>query len=699
MFAIHSGPARVANVDVRSPVAGVEPMSFLNLWAFAIAGAVIPTLLILYFLKLRRRETLVPSTLLWKKAVQDLQVNAPFQKLRKNLLLFLQLLVLSAAITALARPIVQTSESLEERVVLLIDRSASMNTREGGSTRFEQAREQAIRRVKTYNRRSGGWFSFVSGKAPTKVMVIAFSDRARVVAPFTVNTHELVELIRAIEPSDGRTNLREALELAEAYMLPPSMTTDKTPVASESPARLLMFSDGCVPGMEELVLRGGTMEWVRIGAATDNVGITALRAQRNYEDPERCDVFLQVENFGPQPIQTDVSIYINGQLSQGRVRTVSLGSAAPKRESSGALPASEAAVEQGASRTISFELAVDEAAVLEARLSRPDALAADNSAYAVVPPPRKLKVLVVSAGNPFIESVLAGLPLELREFVRPDEYETMPAARLEAEGRSLYDLVILDKHATARLPAGSYLFFGAAPQMPAVRLGEEFGPHPLIWWDDTHAVLRHVLLDYVVIYRSRELTVPNTAQVLIEGPRGPLLARYGSEGRHFLLCAAAIEDTNWWRKRSFGVFMHNATRYLGSGGAEESQFGLHPGDTLLLALPAGASEATLTRPDGRTARVRAGAEGAVRYGDTERVGVYRVEPGVAGRDRAAVNLEDRRESDIVSPPGSLKLGGGVQVGQAQPIRTATPEVWRWFIGLALAVVLMEWYVYNRRVMI
>src|SRR5438105_10432476 len=116
--------------------------NFLNPWfAAAAAALVVPSLLLLYFLKLRRRELVVSSTLLWKKAIQDLQVNAPFQKLRKNLLLLLQMLLLLLLVLALARPVMNYYRGAGKTSVILIDRSGSMNARDmkGGKTRLDEA--------------------------------------------------------------------------------------------------------------------------------------------------------------------------------------------------------------------------------------------------------------------------------------------------------------------------------------------------------------------------------------------------------------------------------------------------------------------------------------------------------------------------------------------------------------------------------
>ena len=111
------------------------------------------------FPQARRRRNGGPSTLLWLKSVQDLQVNSPFQRLRKNLLLFLQLLILAAVLLALARPILNYTPGAGPRTIILIDRSASMSADDmpHGKTRLDEAKRQADELVDTLGRHGRRW--------------------------------------------------------------------------------------------------------------------------------------------------------------------------------------------------------------------------------------------------------------------------------------------------------------------------------------------------------------------------------------------------------------------------------------------------------------------------------------------------------------------------------------------------------------
>ena len=78
-------------------------MSFLSPLAFALIGLTLP-LVLLYFLKVRRRERQVPSLLLWDAVKRDREASAFFQRLQRDPLIILQILALIALATALARP-------------------------------------------------------------------------------------------------------------------------------------------------------------------------------------------------------------------------------------------------------------------------------------------------------------------------------------------------------------------------------------------------------------------------------------------------------------------------------------------------------------------------------------------------------------------------------------------------------------------
>src|SRR4030067_87252 len=110
-------------------------MSFLAPAAFALAF-LLPIIVAMYLLKLRRKEQVVPSVYLWRRMVRDIEANAPWQRLRRNLLLLLQLLFLLALILALARPFTWKPGAGGQALILILDVSASMAATDMAPTRM-----------------------------------------------------------------------------------------------------------------------------------------------------------------------------------------------------------------------------------------------------------------------------------------------------------------------------------------------------------------------------------------------------------------------------------------------------------------------------------------------------------------------------------------------------------------------------------
>ncbi|MBV8879103.1 MAG: VWA domain-containing protein, partial [Planctomycetaceae bacterium] len=181
-------------------------MSLLNPWALLWIAAAAPVIL-MYFLKLKRKKVPVSSTWLWSRSIQDIRVNAPFQKLRSSLLLLLQLLLILLATVALADPIGRATPPDERRWVFLIDRSASMQMKDVKPSRLDKAKEAAK--------------AILKGCGPRdEVMVVAFSNRAQVLAPLTPDRSAIERAIDAIEPADTVTRIQEAFRIAVSAVQP-----------------------------------------------------------------------------------------------------------------------------------------------------------------------------------------------------------------------------------------------------------------------------------------------------------------------------------------------------------------------------------------------------------------------------------------------------------------------------------------------
>lgn len=697
-------------------------MNFLDPRAIAIAaGLTIPPLIALYFLKLKRQPRPVASTLLWKKAIEDLRVNAPFQRLRASLLLLLQLLALAAAAVALGKPMWQSTERREDTLILLIDQSASMDIAEpSGRTRLDLAKEQARRAVDSMDEAS-------------RAMVIAFADRANVVSSFDTDRAALKRKIDGVEPTQAGTRLSEALSLAEAYaqnlIIGTETGQDISPDANAPPASVMIFTDGRVADADRVTLEKFDAERIHVaivGETETNVGIVAMDARRHYERPQVLEVTAVVGNFAERPVSLDATLYVDGRALD--VKTVALAGAtappppareggAPKPEAPSAAPTSNAippnpadASPSGAAQAVAFDAVEFEGGgVVEVVLRVDDALSADNRAWAVIDAPRRSRVLLVSEGNPVFDplgEVLAVLPLDVTRMT-PADYESAGDDRILYGTRSAFDVVIFDGCSSARLPHGNYMYWGESPRVPGVATGDVVTNEIIFNWDETHPILRHVSVDAMKVHSWRRLTLPSDAARLVEGNSSPVVAYLARQASQHLMIAFQIvtrddqgqyiANSPWYSSADFIVFVSNAVQFLASNVAITGKRSLAPGETATLAVPPRAERIDIRRPDGRVETVETTGRPFVPFADTPRVGVYQIESEGRVTDRFTVNLFDRNESDV-RPAKALTLGANrveTRVGELAVNRPA----WQYALLALLGLLVIEWIVYNRRVFV
>jgi hypothetical protein len=650
-------------------------MSFLAPITGLIAAAVaVPALVLLYFLKLRRRQVTVPSTLLWKRAVQDLQVNSPFQKIRRNLLLLLQLLVLAGLLLAVARPTFRAEVQPGRRVAILIDHSASMNATDapGGATRLDEARRAALDLIDSMHSADG---------AGGGAMIVSFAEQARAVQSLSTDVTLLRSAVRSIEPTDQRSRLEEALRLIE-------------PEAAEGGDESLIvyvLSDGGVHDADRLSLRGAELRYVKIGTpdpqGIDNLAFVAFSAQRDYQRPHRVQVFARLANYGPSPVEANVSLLVDGAVA--RVSPVTV-------------PGTPAGRAEPGTRALQFEIVVPDAALIEVRHDRRDMLEADNAAALVIDPARRLRVLLVTEGNAFLERAIDAVGVQERVNMDPRKYENQDPRTLRRIGWSTaaqrdsgFDLAVFDGYSPQQMPPVPSLLFGAAPPAEGLSIVPHGEGSPrtqvILDWRREHPLMHRVVLDDVLVQEPGRIVMPPAGSVLATAQSGPILAEISDGGVRHVLASFDVLQSNWPFYVSFPVFVQNAVNYLGSGGRLDAGLAFRPGEVVA---------ATVGR-DGPM-RWRGPVEmGAVSEAGVAvlpmftRAGVYH---GATNQpppwDRVAVNLLDATESDL-RVADELRVGATPVAGQT---RTASirREVWPWFIWAALAVLLVEWVIYTRR---
>jgi len=317
--------------------------------------AALPLLVVLYLLRVRRRDQPVSSILLWQRSAPALAAFRPSRRIERSLLLALQLFALAAMVVGLARPAVLGRAVAGRDVVLVLDASLSMRARDVAPTRFERARAEALavaRRLEPGQRAA----------------VILAAPHPVVLASLTTDRGTVAAALRHAEPWDAAGDVDAAVTLAGAM------------AGSAADSRVFVWTDaarGAPPAAAGVIYHV-------LGTAADNAGIVAFRV---LTDAVRPEALVRVANWsrGVRRIPLDV------HLGDATVYHATL------------------AVPAGGTATAVFP--VRDAGVLHAHIVTHDVLPEDDDATALVASSPLGSVLLVGRGNPPLERALRVLPV------------------------------------------------------------------------------------------------------------------------------------------------------------------------------------------------------------------------------------------------------------------------------------------------
>ena len=606
-------------------------MSFL-VPAAAFLALTLPAIVALYFLRIRRPTRVVPALNLWPDQIRDRQANVPWQRLRFSWLLLLQLLAAGVLVAAAVQPALSAGTSLARHSVVLLDVSASMQARDVQPSRLDEAK-----------RETG---AIIDQLGPQdRMTLIAVGSAPRVLASVVGDRQALHRALSDVAAANGPADLSAALTLAAGFVRP------------GDDARAYLFSDGIVGPIRTDSASGlpFPVEYHPIGVSGENVGLTSLVVRTGAQSRA---AYLHVQNFGQQSRSFSLEWRADSRLVDVRKLTLAGGQA----------------------QDLVLPVPAD-ATLVSAHIDAGDVFALDDTVSAVAKTPQAFRVLLVTAGNVFLQQATSLRPDLLLDVVAPSDYKSSAP----------YAMSIFDRFSPAALPSGPFIAIDPPAGSPLAG-GPAVGIGRVRAVDAGDPLLTNVDLQDVHIARSQDLRSSKFGRPLITSVQTPLMLVRDEPFRQALF-GFDLHESDLPLRIAFPILMQNLSEWILPPSVPSHSF--HPEEPVTIVPEAGATSVTVVRPDGSRRAVAGGA--IATFGDTGLTGLYTVEQVVSGKtDKSwfTVNLFSEQISQL-KPADRLTLPPLNSTVNVHTVHRGLLEIWPWIALAALGLVVLEWMAFHR----
>lgn len=513
-------------------------MTLFSPWALWFL-ALIPLVILMYILRQKFEEREISSTYLWHQVLKDMEVNTPWQRLKKNLLLFLQLLSLLLMIFALSDPYLNLNSRAYSRLMVVIDVSGSMNTiYEGGSSRLDTAKTMAEGLIK-------------GAGADAEITVITAGKQPQIVLNKTASKTEAINAVKHITGDNSTGSIADAAELVKAVV--------KSEGTQASGYKAYFYTD------MQVDTEGLNADVTGLGSKAQNVSLDYI-SHKSGDDG--LDVLVRVTNRSDEKVMREISLYGGGEL----------------------LDITSAELVPQETKTVYFNGIKTDKGYIWAEITEKDALANDNVIYEIVRSGAPQKVLMVSKQNIFMEKVLKTIDgIEV--------YKTNPGEAVEGK----YDLYIYDGYIPAELPGAGNLILLNPPQGNSiVETGTEVdgGPSKA----NVNTLTRYADKGSFTVSHMKQLQTPYWADVLYSAGGRPAVISGEDRGRKIAVFAFDLHNSDFVLLPEFPIFTYNLMGYL-LNLSSSTQQAYKCGDPINVSLLPEAREAYIKNPAGNTSKV------------------------------------------------------------------------------------------------
>ncbi len=653
---------------------------FLNPLALA-WGALAGGIILLYILKLKRVKVDVSSTLLWEQALADFRANAPWQKLRRNLLMILQILAMILLALALSRPFMFDSFIEGGKTIIVIDASSSMLATDVSPDRLGEAQRIAEETVSGFRRGAEG------------MVIVAGPSSPITLCGFTSNHNTLKKAIsRARDHAGGQADLDSAMRFCSSI--------------SEGNSRAVIFSDGAVSDLSPDSTTDLEIHFFPVGETADNVAIVGAGARLNPLSLS-YELFVAVHNYYGTQQDFDLTLYRNDVDSVTE----------------------EVSLRPGQRREIVIDQVPYFPDPLRVEIDVDDPLEADNSAWIVLPEQPRYKVALCTEGDSILlRALLSSLP-NIDYF----EYDGSGFTQIitDASGQALddgapvttdMDVWVVEGDAPSITdPADSYLFINSTsnqllPVEAGMEIEKNYQADPPVYLavvseSVTHPTTRIARFNTLNLNSQRQVQLRSFARSIIDTSEGPLVIEGDNSGQKSIYLAFDIYDSNFPVLSAFPLFMMDTISYLGQASAGSAGNSVAAGNPAELLAPVEATGYRLTRPDGEGENEELNSR-RFAISDTRQIGIYTIEfldssGSVLETRLLPVSLVNEAESNI-APSETIRTknaeeflaqNGAEGLGEIRGVQEVmrNREFYPWIIGIVLLLITVEWYLYHTRI--